>query len=93
MERLADPSNYANDPEEAWKRVKVAGRKPDVLGRLRALAKWRELEAQGKDLPRGRIVKTRRWPTWPAIRRGSRATWRACAACPRAGRPTISARG
>ena len=57
MERLADPSNYANDPEEAWKRVKVAGRKPDVLGRLRALAKWRELEAQGKDLPRGRIVK------------------------------------
>ncbi len=57
MERLADPSNYANDPEEAWKRVKVAGRKPDVLGRLRALAKWREIEAQGKDLPRGRIVK------------------------------------
>ena len=57
MERLADPSNYANDPEEAWKRVKVAGRKPDVLGRLRVLAKWRELEAQGKDLPRGRIVK------------------------------------
>ncbi|WP_375395836.1 ribonuclease D [uncultured Sphingomonas sp.] len=57
MERLADPSNYANDPEEAWKRVRVAGRKPDVLGRLRALAKWREIEAQGKDLPRGRIVK------------------------------------
>ena len=57
MERLADPSNYANDPEEAWKRVRVAGRKPDVLGRLRALARWRELEAQGKDLPRGRIVK------------------------------------
>ena len=57
MERLADPSHYANDPEEAWKRVKVAGRKPDVLGRLRALAKWREIEAQGKDLPRGRIVK------------------------------------
>ena len=57
MERIADPSNYANDPEEAWKRVKVAGRKPDVLGRLRVLAKWREIEAQGKDLPRGRIVK------------------------------------
>jgi len=57
MERLGDPKNYANDPEEAWKRVRIAGRKPDVLGRLKALARWRELEAQNKDLPRGRIVK------------------------------------
>lgn len=57
MERLADPANYANDPDQAWKRVRMSGRKPDVLGRLKALARWRELEAQGKDLPRGRIVK------------------------------------
>jgi ribonuclease D len=57
MERLGDPKNYANDPDEAWKRVRIAGRKPDVLGRLKALARWRELEARGKDLPRGRIVK------------------------------------
>ena len=57
MERLGDPTNYANDPEEAWKRVRVSGRKPDLLGRIKALAKWRELEAQAKDLPRGRIVK------------------------------------
>ncbi len=57
MERLADPANYANDPDQAWKRVRISGRKPEVLGRLKALARWRELEAQGKDLPRGRIVK------------------------------------
>ena len=57
MERLADPANYANDPDLAWKRVRVASRKPDVLGRLKAIARWRELEAQAKDLPRGRIVK------------------------------------
>ncbi len=57
MERLADPSNYANDPDNAWKRVRIAGRKPDVLGRLKALARWREMEARGKNLPRGRIVK------------------------------------
>ncbi|MEO8374778.1 MAG: ribonuclease D [Sphingomonas bacterium] len=57
MERLGDPKNYANDPEEAWKRVRIAGRKPEVLGRLKALARWREIEAQNKDLPRGRIVK------------------------------------
>lgn len=57
MERLADPGNYANDPDLAWKRVRVSGRKPEMLGRLKALARWRELEAQGKDLPRGRIIK------------------------------------
>jgi ribonuclease D len=57
MERLADPSNYLNDPGEAWKRVKIASRKADVLGRLKALAAWRELEARSKNLPRGRIMK------------------------------------
>lgn len=57
MERLADPSNYENDPDEAWQRVRVSSRKPEVLGRLKALARWRELEAQGKNLPRGRIIK------------------------------------
>jgi ribonuclease D len=57
MERLADPANYANLPELAWKRVKVPSRKPEVLGRLKALAAWREIEAQNKNIPRGRIVK------------------------------------
>lgn len=57
MERIADPENYRNDPDQAWQRVRIQGRKPEVLGRLKALARWRELEAQNKDLPRGRIVK------------------------------------
>ena len=57
MEKLADPVNYVNAPDEAWKRVKVSSRKADVLGRLKALAAWREKEAQGKDLPRGRIMR------------------------------------
>ena len=57
MERLADPSSYVNEPDQAWHRVKVPSRKPEVLGRLKALAAWREREAQGKDLPRGRIMK------------------------------------
>ncbi|MGN6279236.1 MAG: ribonuclease D [Sphingomonas sp.] len=57
MERIADPANYANDPDQAWKRVRIPGRKPEVLGRLKALARWREFEAQGKNLPRGRIMK------------------------------------
>jgi len=57
MERIADPANYLNDPALAWKRVKIQTRRPDALGRLKALAAWRELEARGKNLPRGRIMK------------------------------------
>jgi ribonuclease D len=57
MERLADPSNYENDPSESWKRVRISGRKPEVLGRLKAIAAWREQEARSKNLPRGRIMK------------------------------------
>lgn len=57
MERIADPANYRNDPELAWQRVRIASRKPDVLGRLKAIGRWRETEAQGKNLPRGRIAK------------------------------------
>mgnify|MGYP006170165161 CR=1 FL=1 len=44
-------------PQQAWQRVRIASKKPDVLGRLKALAAWREIEAQDKNLPRGRIVK------------------------------------
>ncbi len=57
MERLADPSSFAFPPEDAWKRLKAPGRNPAVLGRLKALAGWRETEARNKNLPRGRIVK------------------------------------
>lgn len=57
MERIANPANYVNDPELAWQRVKIPSRKPEVLGRLKGLAAWREKEARGKNLPRGRIVK------------------------------------
>jgi ribonuclease D len=57
MERLADPANYANDLDTAWHRIRPPGRSAAVLGRLKALAAWREKEAQGKDIPRGRIMR------------------------------------
>jgi ribonuclease D len=57
MEKLADPENYRNDPGSAWERIKAAGRNPAMLGRLKALAAWRELEAQDKNIPRGRIAR------------------------------------
>ena len=57
MERLADPSNYASDPETLWHRIRSPGRNAQVLGRLKALAAWRETEAQDKNIPRGRIIR------------------------------------
>ncbi len=57
MEKLADPDNYRNDADLAWKRIRQAGRNPQVLGRLKAIAAWREGEAQHKNIPRGRIMR------------------------------------
>jgi len=57
MEKLADPTNYANDLETAWHRLRAPSRNAAVLGRLKALAAWRETEAQAKDIPRGRIMR------------------------------------
>ncbi|MFM6853788.1 MAG: ribonuclease D, partial [Sphingopyxis sp.] len=57
MEKLADASHYDLHPDDAWLRVKVQTRKPEILGRLRALGAWREREARSKNLPRGRIAK------------------------------------
>ena len=57
MEKLADPEHYRNDPSLAWQRIKAAGRNPAMLGRLKAIAAWREVEAQDKNIPRGRIAR------------------------------------
>ncbi|WP_324827881.1 ribonuclease D [Qipengyuania zhejiangensis] len=57
MDKLADPANYANDAGLAWKRIRSPGRNQTILGRLKALAAWREGEAQHKNIPRGRIMR------------------------------------
>lgn len=57
MDKLADPANYANDLDTAWHRIRAPSRNALVLGRLKALAAWRETEAQAKDIPRGRIMR------------------------------------
>ncbi len=57
MARLSEASNYVVNPEQAWLRLKLPNRKPEVLGRLKSLARWREIEASSKNVPRGRIVK------------------------------------
>ncbi len=57
MDILADPATYALHPENAWRRLKPKTDKPETLAVLRAVAAWRETEAQQKDLPRTRILK------------------------------------
>lgn len=57
MERLADPENYRSDPETVWQKIRAPSRNPAVLGRLKALAGWREREAMDKNIPRGRIMR------------------------------------
>ena len=57
MDKLADPANYANDADAAWERIRPPSRNAGVLGRLKALAAWREAEAQHKNIPRGRIMR------------------------------------
>ncbi|MEQ8653165.1 MAG: ribonuclease D [Kiloniellales bacterium] len=57
MGALAQPSLYVVDPQSAWERIKARSRDTRFLGRLQALAAWREREAQERDLPRQRLLR------------------------------------
>jgi len=57
MAKLSDPDIYTVVPEDAWERIKIRTDKPQALSVLRGLAAWRELEAQRRDIPKGRIFK------------------------------------
>ena len=57
MEVLCNPATYTNEPLNAWRRLKPRTDKPKVLAVLQAAAAWREIEAQKRNQPRGRILK------------------------------------
>ena len=57
MAVLTDPATYANEPEEAWRRIKARSHNPKFLAIVRALARWRENEAQTRNIPRSRTLK------------------------------------
>lgn len=57
MAVLRSVSTYVVEPDEAWKRVKTRSNDPRFLAVVKSLAKWREEEAQRRDVPRGRILK------------------------------------
>jgi len=57
MAVLADPGTYDLSPERAWERLKSRSGDRKFLGNLKALAAWREREAQRRDVPRNRVVR------------------------------------
>ena len=57
MEILTSPGTYRLAPEDAWTRLKMRARKPVELAALKALAAWRENEAQTRNVPRNRVIK------------------------------------
>lgn len=57
MAVLTDPATYATEPDEAWRRLKVRSGSKKFFAVLKTLAAWREREAQGKDVPRQRVLK------------------------------------
>ncbi len=57
MAVLTEPATYRNDPETMWERLKPRTANRRMLGILRAVAAWREREAQRVDIPRQRLLK------------------------------------
>lgn len=57
MAVLADPATYQPDPEAMWERLKPRTNNRRMLAVLRAVAAWREREAQRSNIPRGRMLK------------------------------------
>lgn len=54
---LTDPGTYVVQPEDAWKRVKTRTHSGKFLAIVRELAKFREIYAQTKNVPRSRVMK------------------------------------
>jgi ribonuclease D len=57
MATLADPATYRPDPELMWERLRPRTGNRRLLGVLRAVAAWREREAQRSNIPRQRMLK------------------------------------
>ena len=57
MAVLTAPETYQLLPETAWLRLKTRSGDRRYLAVLRALAAWREREAQRRDVPRNRVLR------------------------------------
>jgi ribonuclease D len=54
---LAEPATYRPDPMTMWERLRPRPSNRRMLGTLRAVAAWREREAQRINIPRQRLVR------------------------------------
>ena len=57
MACLSDPMTFRPDPDTLWERLRPRTGNRRMLGVLRAIAAWREREAQRVDVPRQRLLK------------------------------------
>lgn len=57
MAVLKDPATYEADPENAWQRVKTRTSSGRFLAIVRELARFREIYAQERNIPRSRVYK------------------------------------
>jgi ribonuclease D len=57
MAALAEPATYRTEPDEAWEKLRPRSNNRRFLGLLRAVAAWREREAQRVNIPRQRLMK------------------------------------
>ena len=54
---VTNPNTYIVDLENIWSRLKVKSGRPRFLILVKALASFREQEAQRKDIPRNRVLR------------------------------------
>lgn len=57
MQVLRAPETYVTIPDEAWIRIKTRSNSGSFLAIVRELAKFREIYAQTKNVPRNRVYK------------------------------------
>lgn len=57
MAVLNDLETYRTDPDKAWERVKTRTNSARFLGIVRELARFREVYAQSRNIPRTRVYK------------------------------------
>ena len=57
MAVLNDPATYRADPDEAWRRVKTRTNSGRFLAIVRELARFREIYARDRNIPRSRVYK------------------------------------
>ncbi len=57
MAALGDPAMYRPDPDALWERLRPRSNNRRFLGTVRALAAWREREAQRVNIPRQRLLR------------------------------------